>query len=310
MIVEWNALSRAEWDRAAADAGAALQQDWGYGAAMTALGGRAMRAAVRPAPGAPPIALAQILMRDLAYGLARFALCNRGPVWLAPDLGAAEKAACLRALRQAVPARRPRLTLFSPEEEGRPDWLAAAGLRRVMTGWSTVMLDLRQDAAELRAQMHGKWRNRLAAAEKAGLRAARGGAKPAQYRWLLSREEAQAARRGYQGLPTAFPEAYQAARGDRGAVRVFRAEDGREPAAAMMFLIHGRAATYHIGWSSDAGRKRSAHNLTLWRAVEALKADGIERLDLGGVNTESGAGLARFKLGAGGRCVTLCGAYA
>ena len=42
--------------------------------------------------------------------------------------------------------------------------------------------------------------------------------------------------------------------------------------------------------------------------VEKLKL-GIERLDLGGVNTRALPGISRFKLGAGGQPLTLAGTY-
>jgi lipid II:glycine glycyltransferase (peptidoglycan interpeptide bridge formation enzyme) len=77
----------------------------------------------------------------------------------------------------------------------------------------------------------------------------------------------------------------------------------------MLYLIHGTAATYHVGWSGEEGRRLGAHNLLLWEAMSRLAAHGVRRLDLGGVNTQSSAGVARFKLGAGGEVVTLAGTW-
>jgi lipid II:glycine glycyltransferase (peptidoglycan interpeptide bridge formation enzyme) len=77
----------------------------------------------------------------------------------------------------------------------------------------------------------------------------------------------------------------------------------------MMFLLHGSAATYQVGWSNDTGRQFNAHNLLLWHAIEALQQRGVRLLDLGGVNTQRSAGIARFKLGTGGRVLTLAGTY-
>lgn len=84
-----------------------------------------------------------------------------------------------------------------------------------------------------------------------------------------------------------------------GAVRVFVARAGGTRLAAMLFLLHGRVATYQIGWAGPEGRRAAAHPLCMWRAVEHLKAEGIERIDLGTVNTEDAPGLARFKIGTG-----------
>jgi lipid II:glycine glycyltransferase (peptidoglycan interpeptide bridge formation enzyme) len=40
-----------------------------------------------------------------------------------------------------------------------------------------------------------------------------------------------------------------------------------------------------------------------------LQQRGVRLLDLGGVNTQRSAGIARFKLGTGGRVLTLAGTY-
>jgi lipid II:glycine glycyltransferase (peptidoglycan interpeptide bridge formation enzyme) len=78
----------------------------------------------------------------------------------------------------------------------------------------------------------------------------------------------------------------------------------------MLFLVHGEAATYQIGWVGDAGRDLGAHNLLLWQAILKLRERGVRVLDLGGVDTARGAGLARFKIGTGGEVVTLAGVFA
>ena len=188
-----------------------------------------------------------------------------------------------------------------------------------MTGDATVRIDLTVAPDALRAGLNGKWRNRLVAAERSDIAFTTNGAKPGQYQWLLDAENAQRKSRGYKSLPTALMAQWQEAKasarsGDkRGGVVVYRADAGagrdREPVAAMLFLLHGSMATYHIGWTSDQGRRNHAHTLILWNAMLDLKARGIRALDLGGVNTASGAGIARFKLGAGGTVLQRAGAF-
>ena len=47
-------------------------------------------------------------------------------------------------------------------------------------------------------------------------------------------------------------------------------KDGRDIAAVLIF-IHGKAATYQIGWTSpDLGRKCNAHHFLLWQAMDML----------------------------------------
>jgi len=43
--------------------------------------------------------------------------------------------------------------------------------------------------------------------------------------------------------------------------------------------------------------------------MKDLKARGVKVLDLGGVNTQSGAGIARFTLEAGGKVLLRAGAF-
>ena len=47
----------------------------------------------------------------------------------------------------------------------------------------------------------------------------------------------------------------------------------------------------------------------LWQAIEALQQRGVRLLDLGGVNTQRSAGIARFKMSTGGKVITYAGSY-
>ena len=305
MRLFWDDLDAAEWDRHHAAASAALQQDWAYGSCMKAIGVACVRARVE-AEGRT-VALAQFIGRRWA-GVASLLLCSRGPIWTEP-LSAVDKAEVYRRLRASLPALRPRFAFFTPDEE-TGDGLGLSSWRRVMTGYSTVTLDLTQSREQLRADFEGKWRNRLVAAEAAGLTVQRLGANPAQWRWLLEQEEAMREQRGVEGLPSGFIERYiQARKSAAQTVLTLRADHQGERVAAMMFLLHGTAATYQVGWSDDTGRRLNAHNFLLWQAIEALQQRGVRLLDLGGVNTQRSAGIARFKLGTGGQVLTLAGTY-
>ncbi len=291
-------LTRPEWDGLTAGTPCAYQQDWAYGDALVRAGARVRRIAIHD-PTGDICGLAQFIIRPFAV-VARFALCTYGPVWVKP-LSEAERQLALKTLRREMKMRWPRLVATTLDENLKPK-----GFHAIMTGDATVRIDLRQGEDELRSALDGKWRNRLKSAEKSTIKFTSSGTRAGQYQWLLDEEQKQRRRKGYRGLTpgltTIWQEEKARAKGaDRKAgIDVFRADLGREPAAAMLFLTHGKAATYHIGWSSDEGRKLGAHNLILWNAMLKLKAAGIEQLDLGGVNTGSGAGIARFKLGTGG----------
>ncbi|MSQ64994.1 MAG: GNAT family N-acetyltransferase [Limnohabitans sp.] len=304
MKAEWGALDMAAWDQAHA-AAAPLQQDWAYGSTMVSIGARVMRARIE-ADGVP-VALAQFIVRKFAKYVS-LALCTRGPLWL-QALSPADKATAYKALRKSLPVSGLRLMMVTPDESLETD-TGLPYIRRVMSGYSTVMLDIDKPMEALRAQLDKRWRHRLGGAEKSELNVQRMGTNPGQYRWLLDAEMQQRVDRGLEGMPPVFFERYAESRKQPSLNMLsMRADVGRERVAGMMFLIHGQAATYQVGWTSDAGRDLHAHNLMLWRAIEELRGRGVCSLDLGGVNTQRSAGVARFKMATGGTIKKLAGSY-
>lgn len=306
MKVNWDTLSYPEWDAHHAAAAAPLQQDWAYGACMKTLGVGVLRALVEQ-DGAP-VALAQFIVRRMVGGLANMALCSLGPVWLQP-LSGADKARVYKALKKTIPLKNLRLVAFTPLEAPGPE-LGLSRWRRVMTGHSTVMLDLQPELEVLRAQLDGRWRYSLARAEESSLTIHRVGTNAGQYRWLLDAEMQQREQRGLHGLPLQFFDLYVPSRQQpTKTILTLRADVGRDRVAGMMFLIHGESATYQVGWTNDAGREHNAHNLILWNAIQELRERGVRKLDLGGVNTTRSAGIARFKIGTGGQVLSCAGTF-
>lgn len=303
--IRWNQTSREDWDAAHAALGASLQQHWAYGDALVTPAVQVQRAEVQCE--GRTVALAQFLCRRYA-GVLGVALCTRGPLWLAP-VAAAGQAAIYAELKRSLPMRGPRVILFSPDQTV-PDDPGLASLTRVLTGYSTVMLDLAQPDAALRAGLHAYWRNRLAAAERSGLDVAEVDTAAGACDWVLQEEMRQRERKRFYALPPAFVHNYIAAHPDlRHAALILSASLHAQPVAAMLFLIHGSAATYQLGWSRPSGRATNAHNLLLWRALPLLRERGVRRLDLGGVNTRDLPGISRFKLNTGGAVVTYAGGY-
>ena len=305
MKVDWGTQDMAAWDQAHAAAAAPLQQDWAYGSTMVSVGARVLRARVH-ADGVP-VAQAQFIVRKFAKYVS-LALCTRGPLWL-QDLSAKDKAAAYKEMRKTLPLPRLRFMMVTPnetlqEQPGLPT------VRRIMSGYSTVMLDISRPLDVLRANLDGRWRQPLHRAEKSELNVQRMGTNPGQYRWLLDAEMQQRVDRGLEGMPLVWFERYAESRKQPSRnLLSLRADVGRERVAGMMFLIHGAAATYQVGWTSDAGRDLHAHNLMLWRAIEELRERGVRSLDLGGVNTQRSAGVARFKMATGGTVRQLAGSY-
>ncbi|WP_420403218.1 lipid II:glycine glycyltransferase FemX [Nisaea sp.] len=309
IVALWDSVDQRQWDDLLAKAERPpLEQASAYGAAV----GRA--SAYQPVPvvfmrGPDPVALALLLEWRFPGGF-RIAKLTRGPVFLAP-LSELEREAVIRLVKRRYPVAKLNLFFMTPElpaGESSEALLRNVGMRPMVTGYSTVWLDLRPDLKELRAGLHMKWRNQLKLAEGAKLRV-RSGYGGAPMEWLLARHDQHRKRRKFRAPAGAFVAAIADSGRDKRAVQVFTAYSGSEPVAAILTVRHGRAATYYVGWTGLEGREKHAHNLLLWAAIEKLKGLGVEWLDLGGVDGLHMPGVSRFKLGVGGELVTLAGTF-
>ena len=306
--LDWNP-TQGEWQRCYDEAGiaTAYQQHWAYGTVVERFGAHIQRVIIRA--GGKPVGLLQLQQKRWLRCLT-LAIAMRGPVWLAAAPPLDEQAALFRRIKREAQLKFPAALLFMPELEvaqgDAPPSLP--GMHRVISGYSTIMLDLAATQEELLANMEGKWRNRMRGGEKNGVTSHKVGQRIDQYGWLLEREEQQRRRIGYAALSPLLVPLWQEEAG-KDSLLTLRAEHDGEVVAGMLCLLHGQTATYHIGWNSDEGRGVGAHNLLLWELMCALKRRHIRWLDLGGVNTEDGAGIARFKLGSGGKLVSLAGSY-
>lgn len=181
-----------------------------------------------------------------------------------------------------------------------PKALRHAGFRQIMTPVTVAEIDLTCTFHPLQ-----KWRNALNKAEKSPLRAQHLPFDPPNDDWLFKVDSAQQRTKKFRAMPHAIAQFWP--------VRdtlFSTATLGKTPVAAMLFLCHGAAATYQIGWTTADGRNHAAHNLLLAQAVKNLRKRGIERLDLGAVDTVNGPDLARFKIGTGATIRPLGGTWA
>ncbi|WP_262692856.1 GNAT family N-acetyltransferase [Kordiimonas aestuarii] len=288
-----------------------LQQHWAYGRALEAIGVPVEM--WQTAMDDKPTAFCLAAKRSLA-GVIKITSIMRGPLWLAPDTSLKDKAALLAALKAQANPWRWRFLMQQPEIERSEDalqQLKRAKLKRIITGYSTPWLDLRPTVSDLRASLIGKWRNQLSRAEDAHLTISIGGRKDHQYSWLIEKEAEQRKGRGYHGVPLGLVPLFARALGDTGAQAALSvtALSGKRKIAGALFLLHGNSATYHIGWAGEEARAVHAQNRVLFEGMLALRDRGISFLDLGGINTSDGAGIARFKLGTGAKPVTLIGTY-
>ncbi len=235
-----------------------------------------------------------VVLRRRIWGLP-LAMINRGDF--------AKPARSLEILQEEGLQRTP--VILSPD---RPvPELARLGALPLMTPASVGRLALDPDRIACRAGLEQKWRNRLAHAEAQSLRLRRQDMPIKPVHWILQADAAQQRNRRYRSWPAALTLAY--AQANPGCAQLFEAQEGRETVAGMLIFTHGDGATYHIAHTTARGKALSAHNLLLWSAMEWLVSQGVRQLDLGVLNTEDAAGLARFKLGTGASVERLGGTW-
>ncbi len=307
VTLDWQP-KQGEWERVvAAIPRSTLEQSWVYGVAAVGQGHGVERAIVRRDREA--LGVVQMLTRSL-LGVVRVCEILRGPLWL-PSATAAERLAAHEALYAAFRLRARKLLLWMPELTDTPESHAAMralGARPMITGYSSIWLNLAQPADRLMAGLDQKWRNTLRQAERSMLKVqvSRGGR---ALDWLLERHDAFRRARGFRAPSPRLIRAFTAATNRKSDVAIASAALGSELVAGALFLGHGTAATYYVGWSGPRGREHDAQTLLLWRGIEALRENGIRALDLGGIDTRRAPGVARFKLGLGGEVFTLSGTW-
>ncbi len=308
--IVWDQLTVADWRRLVDGAdGATLPQSWAYARAMFLAERQVAQFGVIRS-GAEDVGCILVLERR-ALGLFSRVSIHRGPLWLLPVTEDVRRAT-LRLLRRRWPRRPWRRMSFIPEMPAGAEshrLLEATGFRRVGDGYRSILVDLAQPAPARRLRLRQTTRQSLGLAEQAGLEVEvdRHGRKALP--WLLQRYDIEKRLKGFRGpsLPLALHLMKTARKRNEGLALIAR--KGDERLAGILVVRHGDTATYLIGWTGAEGRRLRATHLLLWRAMEILSAEGVRRLDLGGINPEAAAGVTLFKRGFGGEEYELIGTY-
>ncbi|MCR9220780.1 MAG: GNAT family N-acetyltransferase [Alphaproteobacteria bacterium] len=311
--VDWDqpgAMGQEGWDALLAQCPRANPfQSWSFGAATAVTHRSRNRRAVILA-GARPIGLMQVTERRYA-GCFTFAQLIRGPLFVGGPETAAALPLVLRLLRRDYRPSRLSVLALTPELDEGPladAFLKQAGYNRVKTGYSSAWLDLTPNQRLLRRGLRHNFRNQLKRTEEEGALEIAIGGDP-ERDWLLARHREHRRAGRYTGPKPELLAALPIEEVLALTARPVGAGPDAPPIAGVLFLRHGRTATYEVGWSGEEGRATHAHNLLLWRGLLELKARGARRLDLGGFDDADAGGAAHFKRGLGGEPFTLAGTF-
>jgi len=294
----------ARWDALLAGVGfSPWQQSRAYGAALAHEGRRVVR--FRLDAGGRTLGVVQAVGSVAVGGRLGVWHALGGPLWR-PGVETAEQCAGLRALagHLAGPLRPLVLTPALAPARGAAA-LERAGMRRVLTGYTTALLPVAASSDRQAARLRPGWRSALRRSLDAGttIRCHDARVDLPLLDAALDRHERERRRRGYATVARGVVAA--AAR--RGPALLATATSAAGLDAFLLVFVHGAAATYQVGWTSAAGRATCAHHRLLWMVLAELRGRDVRLLDLGGLNLPRG--IARFKLATGGVARTFVGTY-
>lgn len=303
--IEWNSLSLAAWDKRFETLPRSnILQSYDYACAVCAVDRQRARWGLIRIDG-EEAGLVQILEAGVFGNLIHAVILDCGPLWFAEFGSEDHERAFFETFDREFPRRFGRRRRIIPEIQSDmpPVYRWQEG-----SSYETIWIDLQLEEAELRSNLNRKWRGWLRKAEKAVLTVEWDGNGTA-LDWLLERHKAHRSQKGYRGASEALLRAMAVTFGQNERMIIGRATYNGVYVAGILLFLHGKAATYQIGWNGGLGREKGAHHMLLWNSMLYLKKRGYKGLDLGGGNKEDAKDVRTFKMGLGGDLVSLPGHY-
>lgn len=311
--IEWNSLTTPEWEKYFTSVPhSTLLQCYDYARAVCALNHQTARWGLIRIEG-EEAGLVQLIEVSFFAGGFHALILDRGPLWLEGFGTTEHERAFFEHLNKLFPRRLGRKRRIIPEidnKESTIDLLRDIGFKkkRKIKPYQTILLDLKRDEETIRAGLKKRWRNALSRSEKKGLSLGidlegKTLSEFLQY-YAVDRFE-----KSYKGPSVKLIKALARYFVPKQNFVILQALMKGECIGAILVLIHGKSATYQVGWTTEKGRACLAHNYLLWQAVLYLKNRGITDLDLGGVNNEGARDIKTFKEGLGGQLLELVGQY-
>lgn len=170
--------------------------------------------------------------------------------------------------------------------------------------YRTFVLDLSPSIEDLRRQLDRKWRNRLSAAERNGLRIVEGES-TREYDTFSNLYSQMWERKRFQTtVSTELFRRVQEYLPANQRMRILICKHGEEPVAGLVCSAIGNLAIYLLGATNENGMKLKAAYLLQWTMIQWLKDRRIRYYDLGGINPIANPGVHHFKKGFNGADVS------
>ncbi len=248
---------------------------------------------------------------------------GRGIAWIAsgplvqhrdhPDPSPGTLQAVFAALREHATATghilRLRFPVIAQHDVSSLDELAASqGFTTTerAPSYRTVVMDCDQDEDTLMRALHGKWRNPLRNALKAGIELDIAPIAKAHSRFHTLYQDVQTVKGFRPDIPPEFY--YDLAGPDFCHEVLFARKDGADIAGMTIGRV-GLNAVYLFGATAEAGRRLNAGHYLMWHSILRCKELGMKWYDLGGIDPETNPTVTRFKHRTGGTDLCAAGPY-
>lgn len=221
---------------------------------------------------------------------------NNGPVFI-DNISDEDKISAIKAIRRNFSGLKGVL-FFAPSIEKTGfniNCLLASGFCYRYRNYTTGLISLDKSEDQLRKCLSSKWRNCLKNAEKRNL-SLKYMKTDEEFSILLGHHAEDKLNRKYDDSGDRITEFLFKNKAIKGA---YVCNQEGEIISFIFFVVHGKTATYYIGWSNEEGYKTNASRLLLWTGALKLKELGYHWLDLGGIDYINTKGIAEFKDGTG-----------
>lgn len=303
--IKWNSLNFPEWNERFSQLNrATLLQSYSYAQAIAEVKSQKPRWGIIEIDG-KEAGLIQIFEVGLLKNLIHAVILDRGPLWFEGFGNKEHIEEFFVEFNRLFPNRLGRKRRVIPETGID---LTPFGYTKSGEAYETIWINLRKSEDGLRKDLKKNWRGTLTKAEKSDIKV-EWDEKGEHFSWLMQNYVFDREQKGYSGPSVKLLTAMAKYHNLRGELLIGRAILDGEPIAGTLILKHGCAATYQIGFSTDAGRRAGAHHIILWQALLHLKDLGTTDFDLGGINDETAKGVKQFKAGMGGEKVKLASMY-
>lgn len=307
--IEWHSFTRTQWDELLHKCvHVPLLQSYYYAQAMRETKQQGVRHGLIKINGADA-GIVQMQEVSLLGQMIQGISIDRGPCWF-DGFGKIEHINAFAAeLDRQFPDRFARKRRFMPEYFVKNNQITFDNWKKMQKSshYMTFLVDLSPKIDDLRSNLKKNWRNILNNAEKNGL-AVEIDENLSTLGQLLKNYIQDRLEKRYAGASPKFLATLAKFAAFERDCLILNATEDDETIASIMVFVHGRGATYQIGWTTPYGRDKGAHHLLLWEVMKILKSRGVTAFDLGGHNDDTD-GIRLFKSGLGGQEITLIGSY-